>query len=208
MYVLDRAPVDTMAQEEVEEYLYCHDTDPFELDDMTLIYLSKHMLDAYGLVERFELNLDKLRVFLITVHNNYHKNNSFHNYKHAWGTMHLTFQILKKGADRYLTSLDIMALLIAAICHDLDHPGNNNAFEVATRSALAVTYSDDTVLERHHCSTALKLLDEHDFMPVMMKNDKVRLRKIITASIMATDMSQHFSLLDLLTSHGMREIEQ
>ena len=205
IYFLDAAPVDMMTQEEVEEYLFCHDTDPFELDDMTLIYLSKHMLDAYGLVERFELNLDKLRIFFITVHNNYHKNNSFHNYKHAWATMHLTFQILKKGADQYLTSLDIMALLIAAVCHDLDHPGNNNAFEVATRSALAVTYSDDTVLERHHCSTALKLLDEHDFMPGMMTNDKARLRKIITASIMATDMSQHFSLVDQLTSHGMRE---
>lgn len=203
---LDATSFDMMSDEEVEQYIFCHDTDPFELDDMTLIYLSKHMMDSYGLVERFDLSLDTLRTFFIAVHNNYHKNNAFHNYKHAWGTLHLTFIILKKGADEFLTSVDILALLIAAICHDLDHPGNYNAFEVATRSALAVTYSDDTVLERHHCSTALKLLDEYDFTSAMPKNDKIRLRKVITASIMATDMSQHFTLVAQLTSHSLREI--
>ena len=187
-------------------YLSSHDTDPFLLDDMTLIYLAKHMLDKYGLIERFHLNLDRLRQFLISVHKMYHKNNAFHNFKHAWGTMHLCYTILSHGADEFLTSLDIMAVLLGAICHDLDHPGNNNAFEVATRSALAVTYSDDTVLERHHCSTSLRLLDEFDFCQNMLPSHKTRLRRMITASIMATDMSQHFTLLELLCLHSMREV--
>ena len=205
---LDMNSVDVMSAEVVSKHLSCHDTDPFELDDMTLIYLAKHMLNAYGLEERFNLDPDKLRVFLIAVHNNYHTNNSFHNYKHAWGTMHLTFQILCGGAALHLTSLDILALLVAAICHDLDHPGNNNAFEVATRSVLAERYCDDSVLERHHCCTALRLLSmpEHDFIEKLLPADKTHLRRLITASIMATDMSQHFSLVDQLISHSLRPL--
>ena len=208
LHGLDTNAVDMMSEETVRAYLSCHDTDPFLLDDMTLIYLAKHMLDNYGLIERFQLNLDRLRHFLIAVHKMYHKNNSFHNFKHAWGTMHLVYQILSHGADDYLTSLDILAVLLAAICHDLDHPGNNNAFEVATRSTLAVTYSDDTVLERHHCSSALKLLSaaENDFLENLTPSEKIKLRKIITTSIMATDMSQHFLLVEQLVFHGARHV--
>ena len=205
---IDTNAVDMMSEDTVTNYLSSHSTDPFLLDDMTLIYLAKHMLDKYGLIERFQLNLDRLRQFLISVHVLYHKNNAFHNFKHAWGTMHLCYQILSHGADEYLTSLDIMSVLLAAICHDLDHPGNNNAFEVATKSSLAVIYSDDTVLERHHCATALKLLSlpEHDFLENLSVSDKIRLRKTITASIMATDMSQHFSLVSQLSLHSSRQI--
>ena len=208
LHDLDINAVDMMSEETVQGRLSCHNTDPFLLDDMTLIYLANHMLDTYGLIERFRLNLDRLRHFLIAVHKMYHERNAFHNFKHAWGTMHLTYQILNHGADEYLTSIDILALLLAAICHDLDHPGNNNAFEVATGSALAVTYADDTVLERHHCSSALKLLNapEHDFLENLSPCDKARLKKTMTASIMATDMSQHFSLVEQLVSHGLKPV--
>lgn len=205
---LDTDAVDMMSEEEVSGYLACHDTDPFLLDDMALIFLAQHMLDAYGLVERFELNISKLHQFFIMVHQNYHKNNSFHNFKHAWGTMHLTYQILRKGADEYLTSIDILAVLIAAICHDLDHPGNNNAFEVATRSTLAITYSDDVVLERHHCSMALKILfePENNFIECLAVADKSRLRKVVISSIMATDMSIHFTLMAQLVTHSHQAV--
>lgn len=207
-YGLNINAVDMMSEETVKGHLSCHDTNPFLLDDMTLIYLAKHMLDTYGLIERFQLNLERLRQFFIAVHKMYNKNNAFHNFKHAWGTMHLTYQILCKGADAYLTSLDILAVLLAAICHDLDHPGNNNAFEVATRSALAQTYSDDTVLERHHCASTVKLLahPDHDFMEYLCPADQARLRKIMLSSIMATDMSQHFTLVEQLVSHGSRPV--
>jgi hypothetical protein len=32
-----------------------------------------------------------------------------------------------------LEPLDRLAVLIAALCHDVDHPGHNNAFEVRPR---------------------------------------------------------------------------
>jgi 3'5'-cyclic nucleotide phosphodiesterase len=200
--------VQILPEKEVNALLLCHDTDPFKLDDITLIYLAQHMLVSYGLVEKFHLDISKLMQFFIAVHDNYHKENSFHNFKHAWGTMHLTYQLLRNGADKHLTSIDILAVLIAAICHDLDHPGNNNAFEVATNSTLALTCTDGVVLERHHCSVALKILSRPgcDFTEILQVSDRNRLKQIIAASIMATDMSQHFKIVAQLISHSNKPI--
>lgn len=40
----------------------------------------------------------------------------------------------------FLTPLEIMASLIAAVAHDLDHPGVNQPFLIATSNHLATLY--------------------------------------------------------------------
>mmetsp|Transcript_55569 Transcript_55569/g.98066 ORF Transcript_55569/g.98066 Transcript_55569/m.98066 type:complete len:129 (-) Transcript_55569:149-535(-) len=53
----------------------------------------------------------------------------------------------------------VVALLVSAMFHDTDHPGVMNGFLVATRHPLALLYNNQSVLENHHCSTALSLLE-------------------------------------------------
>ena len=48
--------------------------------------------------------------------------------------------------------LDIFALLIASLCHDADHTGRNNSFEVNKKSPIAIKYNDVSVLENHHAA--------------------------------------------------------
>lgn len=36
------------------------------------------------------------------------------------------------GLRNYLDDLDVFTLITSAICHDLDHPGYNNAYQVST----------------------------------------------------------------------------
>jgi hypothetical protein len=93
-----------------------------------------------------------------------------------------------------LTEFDILGTIIAALCHDLDHPGNNNAFEVAIRSELAITHSDDSVLERHHASMVHRLLNqsENNIFNEMSLQDQAEMRVLITDAIMSTDMTAHF----------------
>jgi dual 3',5'-cyclic-AMP and -GMP phosphodiesterase 11 len=185
-------------------YITDYNTDPFLIDDKTLIDLAIAMLQSFNLIERLDLNVEKLYDFFGAVYSNYRQNVDFHTFKHAWGTMHLTYQILCNGAVELMSSLHILAVLIAAICHDLDHPGNNSAFEVATMSKISVLYSNDTVLERHHCAIALRLLStpEYDFLENLTLSDKSKFRKIVIDSIMATDMSQHFILLAKLIDYS------
>eukprot|EP00276_Gloeochaete_wittrockiana_P023695 CAMPEP_0184370178 /NCGR_PEP_ID=MMETSP1089-20130417/162676_1 /TAXON_ID=38269 ORGANISM="Gloeochaete wittrockiana, Strain SAG46.84" /NCGR_SAMPLE_ID=MMETSP1089 /ASSEMBLY_ACC=CAM_ASM_000445 /LENGTH=250 /DNA_ID=CAMNT_0026712743 /DNA_START=54 /DNA_END=805 /DNA_ORIENTATION=- len=94
--------------------------------------------------------------------------------------------------ETYLSRLDILALLIAALCHDLDHPGTTAAFQIATLSRLAQTYNDVAVLENHHSAKAWSILNEKDsVIGQLAVSDRLTFRKIFTSCILATDMFSH-----------------
>ena len=59
---------------------------------------------------------------------------------------------LTEGAQR-LNQLEIFAVALAAVCHDVDHPGLTNAFLVAASDPIALRYNDKAVLESHHAAT-------------------------------------------------------
>jgi hypothetical protein len=88
--------------------------------------------------------------------------NPYHNFHHAFHVFHTVHCILRSKNLGFLSSTNVLSSLIAAICHDIDHPGNNNAYEKETESDLAIVYSDDSVLERHHCAVTFKILKEDD----------------------------------------------
>ncbi|KFB37324.1 hypothetical protein ZHAS_00004615 [Anopheles sinensis] len=58
-----------------------------------------------------------------------------------------------------LGELEVLVLLVACICHDLDHPGYNNIYQINARTELALRYNDISPLENHHCSIAFRLLE-------------------------------------------------
>ena len=93
-------------------------------------------------------------------------------------------------------------MLISAICHDIGHPGNNNAFEIASRSDRALLYADDSVLERFHTAVTVRLLNDHDYdiCASFSPEDKSYFRKMVISNILATDMFHHFSCVDKLNS--------
>lgn len=57
-------------------------------------------------------------------------------------------------------ALEGLALLTSAVCHDLDHRGTTNSFQMATESVLASLYSSEgSVMERHHLAQTLCILN-------------------------------------------------
>jgi len=58
----------------------------------------------------------------------------------------------------------LLLFLIAAIGHDANHRGFNNAFEVASKSDLAAKYQEDSVLEKHHAATTLDILVQNQLL--------------------------------------------
>jgi high affinity cAMP-specific and IBMX-insensitive 3',5'-cyclic phosphodiesterase 8 len=52
------------------------------------------------------------------------------------------------GLREMMSPVDIIASLIAAAIHDVDHPGFSNAYLVATSAPLALRYNDIAVLEK------------------------------------------------------------
>lgn len=101
------------------------------------------------------------------------------------------------NAGSYLNSLDKFALLLAALGHDLGHPGLNNSYQINAKTALALRYNDQCVLEHYHSASLFGILgsSKNNIVSGLSKEDYTSLRGILVASILATDMTYHFPLL-------------
>jgi 3',5'-cyclic-nucleotide phosphodiesterase len=101
-------------------------------------------------------------------------------------------------APKYLKPHLVFAILLSAVVHDVDHPGNTNLFEINSQSDLAIRYNDQSVLENHHCSTAFRLMRKPNLQVLsrLAKPLAVEIRKYIISCVMATDMAVHFELID------------
>lgn len=58
--------------------------------------------------------------------------------------MHAAYYITKQISTRFSSLINI-GLLISAFCHDIDHTGRTNLFEINSNSKLAIRYHDKSV---------------------------------------------------------------
>ena len=142
------------------EALQDYDFDPRECPDAELMEMALAIFYCYNLPEKMAIPDSNLRAFVKLVHSLYKPPGEviFHNFKHVYNVMHIAFHILRSGPDECFTTFDVFALFVSALCHDIDHPGVNNAFMVSSRSDIAGLYSNDAVLERHHSYVTRKIL--------------------------------------------------
>ena len=95
-----------------------------------------------------------------------------------------------------MTSLDVLILLLSGAAHDIDHPGNNNMFEIKSRSKLAILYNEISILENHHCASLFFILDNNketqcDIFCGFSDSERANIRKLIIENILCTDMAKH-----------------
>mmetsp|Transcript_19452 Transcript_19452/g.25356 ORF Transcript_19452/g.25356 Transcript_19452/m.25356 type:complete len:367 (+) Transcript_19452:229-1329(+) len=161
-----------------------------------------------GIVDEFELETPTLKRFLhrvdmaMSLHNN-----SYHNRYHSFDVAQSCFVIATNmNLQNLVGSLEVLALIVAALCHDLEHPGTNNAYAVNAMTDLAIRYNDASPLESHHIAVAWTILRSSGcelFDPLELDQIKT-VRKLMIASILATDMTLHFSLKNELDGVVLR----
>ncbi|KAJ9596595.1 hypothetical protein L9F63_012387, partial [Diploptera punctata] len=93
-----------------------------------------------------------------------------------------------------LTPLEIMSSLIAAVTHDLDHPGVNQPFLIATSNHLAALYENTSVLENHHWRSAIGCLLESNIAE-QLGSCRGELEQQISSLILATDITRQQEFL-------------
>ena len=123
----------------------------------------------------------------------------FHNFYHAACVTHATFMLFRDTKDSVSLPKPLQfGLLLSALVHDVHHPGNTNFFEINSKSALAILYNDQSVLENHHCATAFRLMARPglNVLGRMDLEDQRDIRKLMVSAIMATDMSKHSDLME------------
>ena len=95
--------------------------------------------------------------FFITVRKNY-RDVAYHNWTHGFHVANSTYAILKSCGDTF-RPLEMLAMFIGALCHDLDHRGFNNKFMIDIGSPLAAIYSTST-MEHHHFNMTMSILQQ------------------------------------------------
>ncbi|XP_046652777.1 uncharacterized protein LOC124343496 isoform X3 [Daphnia pulicaria] len=172
----------------------------FALDRATggrpLPTLCFHLFHQYGLMAHFHLDPVKVWKFFSLVEEGYHSNNPYHNAIHAADVTQAMHCFLQEEKMRcHLTPLEIAASLIAAMAHDLDHPGVNQPFLVATSNHLASLYKNASVLENHHWRSAMACLMESGMMDSLERTSAHELQRQIQSLILATDIARQQEFL-------------
>ncbi|KAM7390520.1 hypothetical protein PAMA_008601 [Pampus argenteus] len=180
--------------------------DIFLFDRLTngnsLITLTFHLLNQYGLVELFQLDMVKLWRFLVMVQEDYHSDNPYHNAVHAADVTQAMYCYMQEPMlAKSLTSYDILLGLLAAATHDLDHPGVNQPFLIKTDHYLATLYRNTSVLENHHWKSAVGLLRETGLFFHLPAEDRLSMERELGSLILATDISRQNDYLSRFRLH-------
>ncbi|XP_039525999.1 cGMP-dependent 3',5'-cyclic phosphodiesterase-like [Pimephales promelas] len=122
----------------------------------------------------------------------------YHNWMHAFSVSHFCYLLYKNlELANYLEDIEILALFVSCMCHDLDHRGTNNSFQVDSQSVLAALYSSEgSVMERHHFAQAIAILNTHgcNIFEKFSRKDYQRMLDLIRDIILATDLAHHLRI--------------
>uniref|UniRef100_UPI00398F6DF4 high affinity cGMP-specific 3',5'-cyclic phosphodiesterase 9A-like n=1 Tax=Pristiophorus japonicus TaxID=55135 RepID=UPI00398F6DF4 len=158
----------------------------------------EYMYHGLGLVRDFNINAITLKRWLLCVQENY-RDNPFHNFRHCFcvtqmmhGMIHLC------NHKERLNQIEIIILMTAAVCHDLDHPGVNNSYQVNAQTELAIRYNNISPLENHHCAVAFHILSkpECNIFSNTQPKDLRHIHKGIIELVLATDMARHTEIME------------
>jgi len=150
------------------------------------------LLCSLRLPQQFGLQERRFASFLTTLRQNRMRVNPYHNFLHSVDVAYSCY-VLITPIQGIFTNLELFALLISGLLHDLDHPGVTNAFQIATQSAIAQQYQNVSVLEQHHLSQAKLLLSDENtnVLEGMAPESRQQMLLILEQCILATDIARH-----------------
>lgn len=160
----------------------------------------------YNLLFRYQMEEAALVKWIGAIEEQYNKLD-FHSWAHAFDVFQFIYASLTVGGgDQYFHFQDIMALLLGALAHDVGHMGLSNNFLMATQDKLATMYNDKSPLEAMHASIFFQTLQRPglNFLSAMSPENFRSFRAKVIGSILATDMIQHFKLVDRLSMRVMQ----
>eukprot|EP00731_Ephydatia_muelleri_P031043 Em0022g557a len=152
------------------------------------------MINEMDLVNKFQLHSDTLARFVLMVKKGY-RDPPYHNWMHAFSVAHFLFALYCcSNKLSCLDDLEVLALFVSCLCHDIDHRGTNNAFQVCSNSTLACLYSSEgSVMERHHLAQTLCILNSPgcNIFENLSDSDYRTTIRLIQDNILDTDLATH-----------------
>ncbi|KAI5825279.1 HD-domain/PDEase-like protein [Schizophyllum commune Tattone D] len=168
-----------------------------------------------GMEEATGISMAQITPFIFHLRQIYRLENSYHNFMHALDVLQATYSFLESArmvppvtilyeTDRLWTPpanpgvigclglRELFILYVAAIGHDVGHPGFTNVFMKNAQTPLSVVFDGKSALEHMHCQLLLRVMRQHG-LGVLLDHptDGTRIRRLLWETVMATDMSVH-----------------
>lgn len=173
--------------------------DIFEITDVSegrpLYYVGWFIFRKLKLAETMAMNETKFRKWLRVIESGYLASNPYHNASHAADVTHsMHYYVTRPRIWDILKPEEKIAVIIAPIIHDYNHPGKNNAFLISTSNTLAIRYNDLGVLEHFHVASVYELMDqeEYDIFSNFSPESRKLIREMTISMVLSTDMAVHF----------------
>nr|CAH8821906.1 unnamed protein product [Trichobilharzia regenti] len=175
----------------------------FDLERVThrkpLTYLGMKILNHFNALSVLRIPSQVLIGWLTVIEEHYHVENPYHNATHAGDVLQASAYLLQHSLIRSIyTNTDEVATLLAAIVHDVDHPGRTNPFLVNNNDPLAILYNDIAVLESHHVALSFELTlrsPEINIFQNLTREEYRTMRSYIVDMVLATEMVRHFDIV-------------
>jgi calcium/calmodulin-dependent 3',5'-cyclic nucleotide phosphodiesterase len=124
------------------------DFNMFEVETLTthqpLRYIGHEVFKRHDMLSIHKILPATLDSFLLQVEKGYKSHqNSYHNETHGADVLQTVHAlIISAELTRFwLGSLELLALLLAATIHDVDHPGTTNTFQMNTKSVASENHT-------------------------------------------------------------------
>merc|ERR1719265_2444803 len=177
-----------------------------ETRDMACVYAGEQALVATQYGEVLHCSKEVRRNWIRNIHVRYLPN-AYHNEAHGATVCHMSFWFAKQiGWIQKVTELQVSALLVAALAHDVGHIGRTNLYCNKALHAFGMIWNEAAPLENMHAATAFSVMrDNADIMQSLAPSARGPWRKDIVRLILATDLKEHHSSLAKLKAQMENE---
>uniref|UniRef100_A0A803XYP4 Phosphodiesterase n=1 Tax=Meleagris gallopavo TaxID=9103 RepID=A0A803XYP4_MELGA len=165
----------------------------FPVTEHGLITCGIRLFFEINVVEKFKVPAEVLTRWMYTVRKGY-RDITYHNWRHGFNVGQTMFTLLMTGRiKKYYTDLEAFAMVAAAFCHDIDHRGTNNLYQMKSAAPLAKLHGS-SILERHHLEYSKTLLQDEslNIFQNLNKRQFETVLHLFEVAIIATDLALYF----------------
>jgi hypothetical protein len=177
------------------ELLNSWDFDVLDYSNEELCEVLTYLFSVHNFFVEFKVPPGSFHAFISELSLRYIGNNAYHNFKHGCDVCHTTHRYMTiTRLNTGVSQLELFSVYVAALAHDVGHPGVNNIFLVKAKDELALRHNDKSPLENMHCAVLYEILGKPStnifggLTEVQWRDS----RKIILNAILGTDMVNHF----------------
>ncbi|XP_023189233.1 cGMP-specific 3',5'-cyclic phosphodiesterase-like [Xiphophorus maculatus] len=160
-------------------------------EDATTQATVRMFLDL-NLVQDFNIDYKSLCQWVLTVRRGYRSHLPYHNWSHALSTAQSMFAMLMATdqLQKNLSRLEILALMIATLNHDIDHRGVSNSYIERSQQPLAQLYGHSS-LENHHYNLCIFIMNNtgSQILSNLSDEDHRSVLHMIKRAVLATNLN-------------------